>query len=285
MNYTLKQLSDALAAGQMSSRELTRDYLARIDALNPQLNAFITVDHHGALAAADAADAARAAGQAGALTGIPFAHKDVFVTEGLRTTCGSKMRGKDERCKNRPSEGQKRCHRHGASTPQALAKVAKNKAKDALEKEMVMLGIRDTYDTVDPGEALLEAIAMTYSEVKWLESRVKELSPQDASWGLAQTREGVGPEGPIDERTEKAMEHVLITQLRDARDRLVKYSALALKAGIEERRVQLAESQAVAVAGVIQRILSRLNLTETQAADVSLIVPEELRALEGDPDR
>lgn len=91
MNYTLKQLSDALAAGQMSSRELTRDYLARIDALNPQLNAFITVDHDGALAAADAADAARAAGQAGLLTGIPFAHKDVFVTEGLRTTCGSKM--------------------------------------------------------------------------------------------------------------------------------------------------------------------------------------------------
>ena len=93
MNYTLKQLSDALAAGQMSSRELTRDYLARIDALNPQLNAFITVDHDGALAAADAADAARAAGQAGVLTGVPFAHKDVFVTEGLLTTCGSKMLG------------------------------------------------------------------------------------------------------------------------------------------------------------------------------------------------
>ncbi len=93
MNYTLKQLSDALAAGQMSSRELTRDYLARIDALNPQLNAFITVDHDGALAAADAADAARTAGLAGALTGVPFAHKDVFVTEGLLTTCGSKMLG------------------------------------------------------------------------------------------------------------------------------------------------------------------------------------------------
>ena len=93
MNYTLKQLSDALAAGQMSSRELTRDYLARIDALNPQLNAFITVDHDGALAAADAADAARTAGLAGVLTGVPFAHKDVFVTEGLLTTCGSKMLG------------------------------------------------------------------------------------------------------------------------------------------------------------------------------------------------
>uniref|UniRef100_UPI002FDA6D18 Asp-tRNA(Asn)/Glu-tRNA(Gln) amidotransferase subunit GatA n=1 Tax=Rivihabitans pingtungensis TaxID=1054498 RepID=UPI002FDA6D18 len=59
----------------------------------PQLNAFITVDHDGALAAADAADAARAAGLAGALTGVPFAHKDVFVTEGLLTTCGSKMLG------------------------------------------------------------------------------------------------------------------------------------------------------------------------------------------------
>ncbi len=55
------------------------------------MNAFVTVGRDSALAAAAAADAARAAGQAGALTGMPFAHKDVFVTEGVLTTCGSKM--------------------------------------------------------------------------------------------------------------------------------------------------------------------------------------------------
>ncbi len=91
MTYTLKQLSDALASRQVSSREITTAYLERIAALNPTLNAFITVDPDRALAEADAADMARAAGSAGALTGIPLAHKDVFVTEGMLTTCGSKI--------------------------------------------------------------------------------------------------------------------------------------------------------------------------------------------------
>jgi len=63
---TLKSLADALAQKKISSRELVGDYLARIDALNPRLNAFITVDRDGALAAADAADAAIAAGRAAA---------------------------------------------------------------------------------------------------------------------------------------------------------------------------------------------------------------------------
>ena len=88
---TLKQQAQALADKQISSRELTQAYLARIDTVNPQINAFITVDHAGALAAAEAADHARAAGHAGRLTGIPLAHKDLFVTQGLASTCGSRM--------------------------------------------------------------------------------------------------------------------------------------------------------------------------------------------------
>lgn len=88
---TLKSLADALAQKKISSRELVGDYLARIDALNPRLNAFITVDRDGALAAADVADAAIAAGGAAPLTGVPIAHKDLFCTEGVLTTCGSKI--------------------------------------------------------------------------------------------------------------------------------------------------------------------------------------------------
>ncbi len=88
---TLKSLAADLAQKKISSRELVTDYLARIDAQNPQINAFITVDHAGALAAADAADAAIAAGTAGPLAGVPIAHKDLFCTEGVLTTCGSKM--------------------------------------------------------------------------------------------------------------------------------------------------------------------------------------------------
>ncbi len=88
---TLKQLSGQLAQGTLSSVELTRDYLTRIERLNPAVNAFITVNADASLAEAAAADARRAAGQAGALTGIPVAHKDIFCIDGWRTTCGSKM--------------------------------------------------------------------------------------------------------------------------------------------------------------------------------------------------
>ncbi|WP_108124755.1 Asp-tRNA(Asn)/Glu-tRNA(Gln) amidotransferase subunit GatA [Saccharospirillum mangrovi] len=87
---TLKQLSDGLAAGEFSSVELTQHYLARI-AADQNTNAYITVTEEQALQAAKAADEARAKGNAGALTGLPIAHKDIFCTQGVRTSCGSKM--------------------------------------------------------------------------------------------------------------------------------------------------------------------------------------------------
>ena len=88
---SLRQLSQALAAKRISSVELTRLFLDRIERLNPALNAFVTVDPEKSLKMARAADARIAAGAAGPLTGIPIAQKDIFCAEGWRTTCGSKM--------------------------------------------------------------------------------------------------------------------------------------------------------------------------------------------------
>ncbi|KAF7600058.1 MAG: Asp-tRNA(Asn)/Glu-tRNA(Gln) amidotransferase GatCAB subunit A [Candidatus Dactylopiibacterium carminicum] len=88
---TLKSLQKQLASKQISSRELVTDHLARVEAHNTALNAFITLDRDGALAAAEAADKAIAAGTAGPLAGLPIAHKDIFCTEGVLTTCGSKI--------------------------------------------------------------------------------------------------------------------------------------------------------------------------------------------------
>jgi aspartyl-tRNA(Asn)/glutamyl-tRNA(Gln) amidotransferase subunit A len=88
---SLAELRAALAAKRLSCVELTQGLLERIERLNPALNAFVTVDRDGALAAARAADAARAAGTGGPLAGIPIAHKDVLMTAGLKTTCGSRM--------------------------------------------------------------------------------------------------------------------------------------------------------------------------------------------------
>jgi aspartyl-tRNA(Asn)/glutamyl-tRNA(Gln) amidotransferase subunit A len=91
LNSTVTELSAALAAKKVSSVELTRLYLDRIKGLNTKLNAFITVDEERSLAQARVADARRSKGEAGALTGVPLAHKDIFCTKGIRTTCGSKM--------------------------------------------------------------------------------------------------------------------------------------------------------------------------------------------------
>lgn len=88
---TLAGLSQALHSKAISSVELTEHYLARIQQFDGALNSFITVTPELALEQARAADARLAAGTAGPLTGIPIAHKDLFCTQGVRTSCGSKM--------------------------------------------------------------------------------------------------------------------------------------------------------------------------------------------------
>ena len=84
-------LARALRKREVSSRELTEAALRRIEQADPALNAFITVTAAEALTAADAADQRLARGEATMLTGIPIAHKDIFCTRDVRTTCGSKM--------------------------------------------------------------------------------------------------------------------------------------------------------------------------------------------------
>jgi aspartyl-tRNA(Asn)/glutamyl-tRNA(Gln) amidotransferase subunit A len=93
MLHTLSigELAERLSTGKLSSVELTRHFLDRIERFNPALNALITVTADGALAQAKAADARLAAGERGPLLGIPLIHKDIFCTEGVKTSCGSKM--------------------------------------------------------------------------------------------------------------------------------------------------------------------------------------------------
>lgn len=91
INSSLKTLSQMLAKKEVSSVELTQAFLKRIDALNPEINAYIALDQERTLAQAKAADARIASGNAEALTGIPIAQKDIFCAKGWQTTCGSKM--------------------------------------------------------------------------------------------------------------------------------------------------------------------------------------------------
>src|SRR5512135_2530448 len=91
LNSSLKQLAAKLASKQLSSVELTGEYLQRIRQLNPTYNAFVTVNEEESLRQAKAADERIARGEAGPLTGIPVAQKDIYCAKGWRTTCGSRM--------------------------------------------------------------------------------------------------------------------------------------------------------------------------------------------------
>jgi aspartyl-tRNA(Asn)/glutamyl-tRNA(Gln) amidotransferase subunit A len=91
LDAPLTELAAALAARRVSSLELTRAFLERIAQAQPTLNAFITLDPERSLAQARAADARIARGEAGPLTGIPVAHKDIFCAKGWLTTCASRM--------------------------------------------------------------------------------------------------------------------------------------------------------------------------------------------------
>ncbi|MCZ6537687.1 MAG: amidase, partial [Gammaproteobacteria bacterium] len=88
---TISELSRSLRSGDFSSVELTTHLLDRVESLGPHLNAFVTVTGELALEQARKADQTRAAGDSGPLNGIPIAHKDLFCTDGVLTTCGSRI--------------------------------------------------------------------------------------------------------------------------------------------------------------------------------------------------
>ncbi|MBJ6801629.1 Asp-tRNA(Asn)/Glu-tRNA(Gln) amidotransferase subunit GatA [Geomonas propionica] len=90
-DLTIHELHEKLKAKEVSSVEATRAMLERIEAVDGQVNAYITVTPEQALVEAEAADKRIAAGDIAPLTGIPVGLKDIFITKGIRTTCGSRI--------------------------------------------------------------------------------------------------------------------------------------------------------------------------------------------------
>jgi aspartyl-tRNA(Asn)/glutamyl-tRNA(Gln) amidotransferase subunit A len=91
MTVGVAEIRRGLAEGKFSSVEITTELLSRIERHNPTLNCFISVTGGIALEQARAADAALARGDGGPLAGVPLAHKDLFCTDGVRTSCGSRI--------------------------------------------------------------------------------------------------------------------------------------------------------------------------------------------------
>ena len=204
--------------------------------------------------------------------------------EPIEGRCGAKLRGSDAYCQATLAEGARRCRRHGGATTQAQAKAAERVAEKKFSRRMRVMGILDEgedYDDVDPAQALLRTVAQTAREVEFWEWMVRDLDPDDVIWGRTEHEEGVGPLGAIDKTTEKAEVNVAVRSLIDARGRLVKWSSEALKAGIAERRVRIAEDTAAQIVGLLHRFVAALGLTPEQAERIPQILPPLLRELEG----
>lgn len=180
-----------------------------------------------------------------------------------------------EPCKAWAVTGLKVCRVHGASSPRSKAKRARALAEEKAAKAMRLFA--EPVD-IDPARALVELVQWTAGEVAYWREQVRALAdgnPEALTWGIV--REKVG--GEDYGTTLESKPNVAYLMLTDAQDRLAKYAAAALKAGVEERRVKLAEDQGELVAQVIRSILDQLNLTSEQQARVPEVVPAQLRLL------
>lgn len=196
-----------------------------------------------------------------------------------RLMCGARKRDNNP-CGAPPIAGGTRCKKHGAAAPAVQAKARERVIED--NARGILGRIDPNVPQENPVEMLVTLIRNKGAEVSWLRGKVQALQDDDLIWNKVEHREGTGPEGPIDVDTYKAEQSVWWKLLREAENQLANWITAALKAGVEERKVRVAESQGALVAGAIKQILDALNLTPDQTALIPQIVPQALRQLNGD---
>ena len=183
---------------------------------------------------------------------------------GRRTCNGHRKDGSP--CDGPAVTGADKCRMH-------LGKKASTVIAEAKARTMA-----DTYglpvDTT-PEQAILDEVRRTAGHVRWLEEQVHALTRGELTWGITKVKEG-GDDAGV---TEEAVPHALLRLYQAERAHLVKVCGEAIRCGIEERRVRLAESQGNLVAEALRRILDDLRLTPEQQARVAQVVPQRLREL------
>ena len=209
------------------------------------------------------------------------------VVENGRTICGAKKKN-GQPCGASPARGHVRCRRHGGATPQAKNKARERNVRAQAEVHLRNLGYQPDAENVDPAEALLRLVSDKHREVAWLRLQVDAIQAGDNPggttplvWGVSGHEFGVGPDGPIDKTTETTDLNVYVKWLHTAEDQLARYAAAALKAGVEQRQLDIREAEALVFVGAINQILAALQLTSDQQKLVPDVVPAALRAIEG----
>lgn len=195
-----------------------------------------------------------------------------------KCTATSKQSG--ERCKRYPVPGLTVCKMHGGGSKAAKQAAARNIAQANAARSAAQIGLPLE---ISPQQALLDEVQRSAGMVAFYQDRVNEVTGNrtgDLIFSLTKYEEVQSETlGNSETTTTEAGVHVWLQLLNEERDRLTRVSLAAIKAGIAERRVQLAEQQGHALVGVIRAILARLDLNPSQVTLASTVVPEELRAL------
>lgn len=210
--------------------------------------------------------------------------------------CVSTARKTGERCKQWAVPGAKVCRSHGGVLPAVKLNAERNLQRAEAEAEFRRYS--DDYERVfgkrkrkqiHPADALIELVQWTATEVEYWRERVNSLKEEELTWNLTHHQKGRGPQGPVNVKHYEAVMNIAYRMLRESSDRLASYSAAALKAGVDERRVALAENQGAVVVTALNRILDGMfNFATAAGLDpaarsrwdevVAELVPRELRA-------
>ncbi|WP_154402723.1 hypothetical protein [Nocardioides speluncae] len=167
------------------------------------------------------------------------------------------------------------CRTHGGSAGQVKAAAERRQDQARAAAAVVTFGLPRE---VDPHGALLEELHRTAGAVAWLEYVVRDLEQGEVVWGVTEkVRKGSG-EHPGTDTTKAARPNVWVQLYQQERKHLVEVAKACVSAGIEERRVRLAESQGVMLAAVVRGVLDRLDLDDRQRGLVSEVVPAVFRA-------
>jgi len=205
---------------------------------------------------------------------------DELRFDGQRRCWGRKSTG--AQCGQIAMRGQNVCKIHGGKAPQALAKAEERLTEDRARVLVETYGRKiETTAT----EALLDEVKWSAGHVAWLRERVQKIEvdavvagadrEHPLVWGITREKTGGEDRGT----TTEAAPNVWLKLYQQERTHLVKVCSEAIRAGIEERRIKLAEQEGALVAQAIRAILADLDLTEEQLARVPEVVPRHLRAL------
>lgn len=224
------------------------------------------------------------------LIGLPTCKKcnQVHVKPNGRASCRAHSARTGAMCKAYPVPGGTVCETHGGVQQRNSRAVQEIYRQQRMEHAREMLGLVD-YD-LTPEEALLQTVRESAANVAFYRARVQEIVGEadlddpthPLIWGVTQNVSTGASATPGDDETSAAGANVWLTLYKEERELLLKASAAAVRAGIAERKIQLAEMGAEIIVGRIRQIINALNLSPEQMRQADVVIPRQIVMLAED---